>query len=87
MLDHHDLLAFLPDIHYAGVGEEYDHDEPPDQVPSGVLAQWRYLRETDREVPNVDLDVALITMQIELIAGFDGHTLLEARCQGVQSFK
>jgi len=87
MFDHHDVPAFLPNIHDAGVGQEYDCDKPPDQVLPQVLTKRRHPCQVYRIVPQMGLDVAFVESQIELAATLDSHTVVEAGRQGVQSLQ
>ena len=87
MFHHHDLLAVLPDIYNAGVGQEYDCDEPPDQVLSRVLTERRYLCQTYGVILQVGLDMAFVAVQIELFTILHSQAVIQANRQGVQCLK
>jgi hypothetical protein len=87
MFHHHDLLAMLPDIHDAGVGQEYDCDKTPDQVLPQVLTKRWHPCQVYRIVPQMSLYVALVKSQIELRAVLDSQAVVEAGRQGIQCLK
>ena len=68
MFDHHYVLTLLPDINDAGVSQEYDCNEPPNEVFSEVVTERWYIHKAYRKVPNMALYVRLIAFQIESIA-------------------
>jgi hypothetical protein len=86
MSSHHDLLALLPDIHRARMGQEYDGNEPPDEVSPGAFAQRRNLRKAHRIILQVSLYVAFVAFQVEPIAAFDSDAILHPPYQCVEGF-
>ena len=79
MFLHHDFRAVLPDIQDAGMGQEYDSDEPPDQVLLRFFTERWYLTKAQRMIVNVCLYVALIGPQIEFFACLYGDSLIHVR--------
>jgi len=51
MLSHHDLLAVLPDVNQAGMGQEYDRDKPPYEVLPPLFTEWWYRLQGDGKWP------------------------------------
>ena len=68
MFDHHYILAFLPYINYSGVIQEYDCDEPPNEVLLRAFTQRWYLSKAHRKILNMGLYMRLIAFQIEFTA-------------------
>ena len=64
--------------------QEDDSDEPPYEVLAQVLAQRRYLLETQRNIVNVGLYVGLIASQVEVIACLNSTDAIKIRGQGIQ---
>jgi hypothetical protein len=86
MLDHHDVLAILPNINNGRVGQEYDCDKPPYQVFSGTFfTKGWYFIQRHREVPNMGLYVRLVLLEVELTAGFSHEMVANPCCQCIES--
>jgi len=67
------------------MSQEYDCDKPPDEVRTWVFTQRWYLSKAHRKIVNMGLYVALIGLQIELVACFYSGAPIDTCGQGVQS--